>query len=330
MIAVDLGGAAIDGLRDAVGISACYYALAGVGLNLQFGFAGLMNFGHVASALVGAYGTAISVSQGLPLWAGVIVGVLAGIVLGLLLGIPTLRLRADYLAIVTISVAEILRVVANSTRLRDITGGPQGIIGVASDWTSINPIPEGRYGFGAWSFNQNDLWTMLLGWTLVVLACLFVWRLARSPWGRTLKAIREDEEAARALGKNVFVMKLQALSLGSMFGAMAGIISTLDGGFVQPGQFLSQVTFNWYLVVILGGLGTVLGAPVGAVVYWFLISLFNSVLTQLIGNDSYWFIDSTDTGAIRFVVVGVSIILLLAFRPQGLLGDKHEAVVRDH
>jgi neutral amino acid transport system permease protein len=330
VIAIDLGGAAVDGLRDAVGITACWYALASIGLNIQFGYAGLMNFGHVASALVGAYGTAISVDQGLPLWVGVLVGVLAGLVLGLLLGIPTLRLRADYLAIVTISVAEILRVVVNSARLDDITGGPNGINRIAEDWKAINPIPEGRYGWGSWSFNQNDLWTMILGWTLVVLGCVLVWRLARSPWGRTLKAIREDEEAARSLGKNVFAAKLQALALGSVFGALAGVILALDGGFVQPGFFLSQVTFNWYLVAILGGLGTVLGAPVGAIVYWFVISVFNSILTQAIGNDRIWFIDATDTGAIRYVIVGVAVILLLTFRPQGLLGDKKEALVRDH
>ncbi len=329
MIALNLGSAVVDGLRDAVGISACYYALAAIGLNVQFGFAGLMNFGHVASALVGAYGVSISVDQGLPLWLGIIIGVLAGLILGLLLGIPTLRLRADYLAIVTIAAAEILRVVVNSARLQDITGGPIGITGVSESFKSINPIPRGRYGFGAWSFNQNDVWTMIVGWTLVVLACVIVWRLARSPWGRTLKAIREDEDAARSLGKNVFAMKLQALALGSVFGAMAGIITVFDGGFVKPEFFVSQVTFNWYLVVILGGIGTVLGAPVGAVVYWFVISLFNSVLTQLIGNETYGFIDSTDTGAIRYIVVGIAVILLLVYRPQGLLGDKHEALVRD-
>jgi branched-chain amino acid transport system permease protein len=269
------------------------------------------------------------VNEGLPLWLGVIIGIAAGLLLGLVLGIPTLRLRADYLAIVTISVAEILRVVVNSARLQDITGGPIGITDVSESFKSINPIPSGRYGVGAWSFNQNDLWTMIVGWTLVVLACVVVWRLARSPWGRTLKAIREDEEAARSLGKNVFVAKLQALALGSVFGALAGVITVFDGGFVKPDFFLSQVTFNWYLVVILGGLGTVLGPVVGSVVYWFVISLFNSVLTQAIGNSSFGFIDSTDTGAIRYVVVGVAVILLLVFRPQGLLGDKHEALVRD-
>jgi len=130
MLAVNLGAAAVDGLRDMVGISCCVYALASIGLNIQFGFAGLLNFGHIGSALVGAYGTAIMVNNGHPLWLAAIVGLIAAIVLGLLLGLPTLRLRADYLAIATISVAEILRVLANSVRLQDVTGGPIGISGV--------------------------------------------------------------------------------------------------------------------------------------------------------------------------------------------------------
>jgi neutral amino acid transport system permease protein len=325
MLAVNVGAAAVDGLRDMVGISACVYALAAIGLNLQFGFAGLLNFGHVASGLVGAYGAAIMVDNGFPLWLGVIVGITAAVVLGLLLGLPTLRLRADYLAIATISVAEILRVLTNSVRLQGLTGGPIGISGVAADFYAINPIPRGRYGWGSFSFNHNTLWTMVVGWTLVVLASLMVWGLSRSPWGRLLKAVREDEEAARALGKNVFALKLQAFVLGSAIGGLAGIVFALRGGYVNPSFFIAQTTFNWYLVVILGGVATVLGPPVGAMLYWFVISTLNSLLTQAIGSDGWWFIAPTETGAVRFVLVGVTIVLLLVFRPQGLFGDRAEA-----
>jgi branched-chain amino acid transport system permease protein len=270
---------------------------------------------------------AISVDQGLPLWLGVLIGVLAAAVFGILLGLPTLRLRADYLAIATISAAEILRVVVNSARLQDLTGGPIGITGVADEFFSINPIPPGRYGWGSFSFNQNTLWTMSVGWTLVVLFSVMVWGLVRSPWGRLLKAVREDEEAARALGKNVFKLKLQAFALGSLIGGVAGILFTFDGGFVKPDFFVAQTTFNWYLVVILGGVATVLGPPVGAMVYWFVISLFNSLLTQAIGNDGWWIIEPTDTGAVRYVLVGIAIVLLLVFRPQGIFGDKAEAMI---
>jgi branched-chain amino acid transport system permease protein len=329
ILGIDVGAAVVDGLRDAIAVPACVYALASVGLNIQFGYAGLLNFGHVASGLVGAYGAAITVDRGGPLWVGVIIGILAAGLLGLLLGLPTLRLRADYLAIATISVAEILRVVTNSARVQSITGGPIGITGVAEDFYAINPIPRGRYGWGSFSYNQNTLWAMLVGWTLVALACLLVWRLSRSPWGRLLKAVREDEEASRALGKNVFGMKLQAFVLGSVIGGVAGIIFCFDGGFVKPDFFVAQTTFNWYLVVILGGVATVLGPPVGAIVFWFVISLFNSLLSQLIG-DGWWVISSTDAGAVRYVLVGLAIVLLLVFRPQGLLGNKDEALIGDH
>jgi neutral amino acid transport system permease protein len=324
-MAVDVGAAVVDGLRDAVGVPAVVYALAAIGLNIQFGYAGLLNFGHVASAMVGAYGAAITVDRGGPLWLGVIIGVVAAGLLGLLLGLPTLRLRADYLAIATISAAEILRVVINSVRLQDLTGGPIGITGVADDFFAINPIPPGRYGWGAWSYNQNTLWTMVVGWTLVVLASLLVRSLARSPWGRLLRAVREDEDATRSLGKNVFALKLQAFTLGSVIGGVAGIIFSFDGGFVKPDFFVAQTTFNWYLVVILGGVATVIGPPLGAIIYWFVVSLFNSLLTQVIGADGWWFISPTDTGAVRFVVVGVTIVLLLVFRPQGIFGDAAEA-----
>ncbi|HMU79125.1 MAG TPA: branched-chain amino acid ABC transporter permease [Microthrixaceae bacterium] len=323
---MNLGAALVDGLRDMVAVPSVVYALGAIGLNIQFGFAGLLNFGSVASGLVGAYGASIAVDQGLPLWVGVIIGLAAAALLGLLLGLPTLRLRADYLAIATISAAEIIRVIVNSARLQDVTGGPIGLTGGADDFFAVNPIPEGRYGWGSFSFNQNTLWTILVGWTIVIVLCLFVWGLARSPWGRLLKAVREDEDAARSLGKNVFKLKLQAFVLGSVIGGIAGIIFMFDGGFVKPDFFVSQTTFNWYLVVILGGVATVLGPPVGAIVYWFVISVLNSVLTQVIG-DGWWIFDTTDTGAIRYVLVGLTIVLLLVFRPQGLLGDKDEAVI---
>jgi len=323
---MNLGAALVDGLRDMVAVPSVVYALGAIGLNIQFGFAGLLNFGSVASGLVGAYGASIAVDQGLPLWVGVIIGLAAAALLGLLLGLPTLRLRADYLAIATISAAEIIRVIVNSARLQDVTGGPIGLTGGADDFFAVNPIPEGRYGWGSFSFNQNTLWTILVGWTIVIVLCLFVWGLARSPWGRLLKAVREDEDAARSLGKNVFKLKLQAFVLGSVIGGIAGIIFMFDGGFVKPDFFVSQTTFNWYLVVILGGVATVLGPPVGAIVYWFVISVLNSVLTQVIG-DGWWIFDTTDTGAIRYVLVGLTIVLLLVFRPQGLLGDKDKAVI---
>lgn len=330
MLALAFSSSLVDGLRDMVSVPACIYALAAVGLNVQFGFAGLLNFGHVGSAIVGAYGAAIAVNNGLSLWVGIPIGMAAAALLGLLLGLPTLRLRADYLAIATIAAAEILRVVVNSRKLQRVTGGPIGITGVADDFYAVNPIPQGRYGFGSWSFNQNTLWTMVCGWTLVALASLLVWRLTRSPWGRLLKAVREDEDAARSLGKNVFAAKLQALVLGSVIAGVAGVLFCLDGGFVKPDFFVAQVTFNWFVIVILGGMATIFGPAVGSMVYWFVISVFNSLLTQALGKNGWWILDSTDAGAIRYVLVGIATILLLVYRPQGLLGDRREALIDDH
>ena len=128
---MDFGTVFTDGLRAALGVNAAAYALAAIGLNLQYGFTGLLNFGQVGFALVGAYGTAIAVDGGAPLWLGLLAGIGAAIALGLVLGIPTLRLRADYLAIVTISAAEILRISAVSTQLEGFTGGSFGIGGFA-------------------------------------------------------------------------------------------------------------------------------------------------------------------------------------------------------
>lgn len=329
ILAIDLGSILMDGLRAAVGVQAVYYALAAVGLNLQFGFAGLLNFGSVASALVGAYTAAITVDSGGSIWLGIILGMLGAGLLGLLMGLPTLRLRADYLAIATISVAEILRVVTNSGRTQSITGGPIGLKGVATGFYAVNPIPEGRYGWGSFSFNHRTLFLMLVGWTLVALACWLVWMLTRSPWGRLLRAVREDEEATRALGKNVFGMKLQAFVIGSVIGGLAGMVFAFEGSAVNPTFFVAQTTFNWYLVVILGGVATIFGPPLGAIVYWFVISMINALLIQLIGPDGWWIIDSTDTGAVRYVIVGIAIVLLLVFRPQGLLGNKEEAMIGD-
>src|SRR5260221_7732826 len=152
-----------DAIRAGLGINAAVYALAAVGLNLQYGYTGLWNFGQAGFLLAGAYGTAIAVnSWGLWLGWAVLVSIGAAIVLGLLLGIPTLRLRADYLAIVTISAAEILRIVVNSTSVQSVTGGPQGIKGFANSFFDHNPIPNGRYGIGSITFTHRDLWVMLV------------------------------------------------------------------------------------------------------------------------------------------------------------------------
>src|SRR5437870_2048734 len=172
---MDWSGIFSDATRTGLGINAAVYALAAIGLNLQYGYTGLWNFGQAGFLLVGAYGTAIAVhSWGFGLGWAVLVGVAASVALGLVLGLPTLRLRADYLAIVTISAAEILRIVVNSTSVQSVTGGPQGIPRFANSFYDNNPIARGRYGIGAVTFSHRDLWVMSVTWTLVGLASVLV------------------------------------------------------------------------------------------------------------------------------------------------------------
>src|SRR5690606_26552816 len=139
------------------------------------------------------------------------------IILGLLIGIPTLRLRADYLAIVTIAVAEIVRLVVRSVAARKAFGGTDGLQGFAAPFQRIGInlglTPGKQYGWWAFKFSGRDLWVLIVGWSLALLLGALVWALMRSPWGRVLKAIREDEDAVRSLGKNVYGYKMQALIL---------------------------------------------------------------------------------------------------------------------
>ena len=322
-----------DGLRSGLGVNAAVYALAAVGLNLQYGFTGLWNFGQAGFLLVGGYGTAIAVhSWGFGLGWGVLVGVAAAVLLGLVLGLPTLRLRADYLAIVTISAAEILRIVVNSTSVQSVTGGPQGIKGFANSFFEHNPIPNGRYGIGAVTFTHRDLWVILVTWVIVALASLLVWLLVHSPWGRVVRAIREDEDAVRALGKNVFAYKMQSLVIGGALGGLAGIMLVIDRQFVEPNAFQSAITFFAYAALILGGTARIFGPILGAIVFWFLVEGTQSFLSQAVSHNFLGVsnvLTPTQVGPIRFVVVGLLIMLLVMFRPQGFLGSRTEVMLGD-
>jgi branched-chain amino acid transport system permease protein len=318
----------IDAGRAAIGVPAAAYALSSIGLNLQFGFTGLLNFGHVAFMLTGAYGMAITVDLGGSLWLGVPIGVAAAVVLGLLLGFPTLRLRADYLAIVTIAAGEILRLLARSSFAEPLTNGVFGIQAFANGFYDLNPIPDGLYGIGRFRFDERTVWVLIAGWGLVLLATLFIRRLTRSPWGRVIRAIREDEDAARALGKNVFSYKLQSLMIGGGIGALAGMILAINQQNVAPDDWLPLLTFYAFTIVILGGPGTLWGPVVGSVIFWFLFELLDGFMSAAV--DEGWFGDllsATDVGPIRFALLGVGLALLMVFRPQGVFGKREETLI---
>lgn len=309
---------------------AAVYALAAIGLNMHFGYTGLLNFGQVGFMLVGAYGVAVTVAGfGGPLWLGALVGLASAVVLALILGLPTLRLRADYLAIATIAGAEVLRYIYRSTWAEPVTNGVFGLRGFAGQFYALNPIPAGTYGFGRVVFSNHDLWIMAVGWGLVALATVLVYLLIHSPWGRVLRSIREDEDAARSLGKNIFGYKMQSLVLGGVLGALGGMLLAINFGSAHPDTYIPIVTFYLYTMLILGGAGRVLGPVLGSVVFWFILSLADGALRQAVGSGVIppSVLAGADVGAVRFALVGLGLVLLMAFRPSGILGNRREMML---
>ncbi|AYY12890.1 branched-chain amino acid ABC transporter permease [Actinobacteria bacterium YIM 96077] len=327
---MDIWVALTDGLRGAFGPQAAAYALLAIGLNVHFGFTGLLNFGQVGFMLVGAYGVAVTtVTLNGPLWLGVLVGLGASIVLALLVGIPTLRLRTDYFAITTIAVAEVLRLIVRSGPARDVTGGPFGLQSTGPSFQDINPIPTGSYGIGPVSYPHGQLWSLIVTWGIAFLATFVVIMLMRSPWGRVIKSIREDEEVARSLGKNVFSYKLQSLMIGGAIGALGGIMFTLSSQTANPDTYDPRVTFFAYTILILGGAASKYGPLLGAVLFWFLYSSVSSALREAAGADLLpdFMAEGGGSGATIMTLIGVTLVLLMVFRPQGLLGNKKEMVL---
>ena len=339
----------VAALRASVGPVAVAYALAGLGLNLQFGYAGLWNYGHVVAVAAGAYGAAIPMEAGATfvggvtadgemflisvrfptLVVGVLCGVAAALVVSLFLGVAALRLRLDYLAIATIAFGEIFRQVVRSNWAEPITGGVFGIQQFANDFFDLNPIPinEDRYGWGDFSYDYRSLWLMIVGWTLIAIGVLLMYLLVHSPWGRAVRATREDEQVARSLGKNVFFIRLQSFMIGSVFGAFAGVLLAFANN-VNPDFYNLILTFWVYTALLIGGLGRVLGPVAGAVVFWFLFQWFEGFMRSSIQEGWYGnFLQDTDTGPFRFMLLGLILMLLVVFRPQGFFGDKEEALL---
>ncbi|MDX2025544.1 branched-chain amino acid ABC transporter permease [Microcella sp.] len=300
------------------------YALAALGLAIHFGFTGLLNFGQAGFMMLGAYGFAIAtLTFGWPVWAAILMGVGASIVFALILGIPTLRLRADYLAIVTIAAAEIIRLLFTTNTFESVTGSADGLQGYKGGFEALNPIPPGTYGFGPWVYNEYDWWVRIFGWGLVAIAAFITWRLFKSPWGRVIKGIREDEDAVRALGKNVYFYKMQSLVIGGVFGALAGMIFILPRA-VVPSNYQTSLTFFIYAILLLGGAATVFGPIVGSVIFWVLLSFFSGFIARAVEVGWLPFLSNVQAGQLRFILVGIAIMLIVIYRPQGIFGNKKE------
>ncbi|MBD1851297.1 branched-chain amino acid ABC transporter permease [Leptolyngbya sp. FACHB-711] len=423
-------------------IFAAVFAVFSLGLNLQWGYTGLINFGHVAFMTIGAYTTVLLTLQGVPLWVATLAGAAIAALLGLLIGFSTLRLRTDYLAIVTIGVSELIRLVAVNEDW--LTRGTFGIQRFALPLAGVNPslpvrvlmvavfggvialsywqgwkwlrqqlksIPQSAlvntsiaalgyvtslalllYGSGiiarqlkfsnalppiilgigllvglaaiialyvwlakkmsdrfpAWTSGLTIVMTGILAglglwassyairslydyssnppknglmFVSVLIVALLYWaleRLARSPWGRILKAIREDEEVAKALGKNVFWYKLQSLMIGGAIAGISGAMYAWQLTTVYPDNFQPIVTFNAWTMVVLGGAGSNAGAILGAAIFWAYQTVTRFILEDIVP------LDDARLGAFRVMLIGLLLMVLMIWRPQGILGKKEE------
>ncbi|MFZ8821852.1 MAG: branched-chain amino acid ABC transporter permease [Ilumatobacteraceae bacterium] len=326
-------GAIIQNLfRGFIGEPFIYFSLAAMGLNMHYGYTGLLNFGQAVFMAAGAYGLSMAVvTLGLNFWWGLLLGiVIFPLLLALIMGVPTLRLRADYLAIVTIAASEMFRIIARSPSLDRWTGSSDGLTAFANRFYDFNPFDkQKRYFFGL--FIGNQMWVVLIGWIVLSIVTLIVWMTMRSPWGRVLRAIREDEDAARSLGKNAYWFKMQSLMIGGMFGALGGMFRAIGTQSAQPQNFITDVTFFAWVALILGGAAKVGGPIAGAAILYGILNFTDVLLRQLVEN-GYMpeaIMDGTQVGQVRFMMIGLGLILLAIYRPQGIFGTKEEMALDD-
>ena len=286
-----------------IALTAGIYAIFALGLNLQWGYAGLLNFGHVAFMAMGAYATVLLSMNGIPLLLAVLAGMILAGAAGAFLGMATLRLREDYLAIVTIGFSEILRfVLLNRSSL---TRGSFGLFGYSRPFEDL---------VGIMDYNL-----FLAGLVIAVLLLVYALleALARSPWGRVLKSIRDDEAAAISLGKNAFSYKVQALALGSAIAALSGSLLAFYLQYINPGNFQPIETFYAWIMVILGGSGNNRGTILGGLILWGFFSTTRFM-------EGYLSLSPSASSGARMVLIGLILIGLMLFRPQGLLGREEE------
>ncbi len=320
-----------QGLQQGLGPAAVVYCLAAIGLNVHFGYTGLLNFGQAGFMAVAAYGLASLVATwGMPFWLGIVVGLAASVVLALLLGVPTLRLRADYLAIVTIAAAEIIRQTVGSVSLLDYFGGQDGLQQFVGTFQDMNPFTKSM-SIGITSWRPYDFWVLTVGWVVVAVCCAVVYLLMKSPWGRVLKAIREDEDAVRSLGKNVYWYKMQSLVIGGVFGALAGFMSALQHSSINPSLFATDTTFFAYTILLVGGAARVFGPVVGAVIFWFLISFLDLFFDEATTGSNplipAFIMTHQQASLMRLIFLGLALMLLMIYRPQGIFGDRRELAI---
>jgi ABC-type branched-subunit amino acid transport system permease subunit len=311
-----------------VGVTAGIYAVFALGLQVEFGLAGLLNFGHIASMALSAYTMAILVVKfGVNLVAASAAAIAVAVLGSLILGFTAVRLRSDYFAIVTIAFSEIVRYVALNQQ--SWTGGDQGTTALAgvgqaayynTQWDAlilhVRDLLRATVGEGA---ATRDVAMLLIVWLVGLVLLGLTWRASRSPWGRALRSIRDDEDAAEALGKATFRLKLQALAVGSAIAGVAGLLYAFQFSFFSPQDFEPLTTFFAYTIILLGGTGRIWAVPIGAAVFGFLYAG-----TRFFDFPPFSLMDSADRAYVRLIIIGLVLIGLMYFRPQGLLGRREE------
>jgi len=299
---------------------ALLYVLLALGLNIVVGFAGLLDLGYIAFYAVGAYAYALLASPHfglhLPFWAILPIGAATAALFGVLLGAPTLKLRGDYLAIVTLGFGEIVRIFLNNlSQPVNITRGPQGIAGIDPVRIGGIDFSRGDSLFGIAFSGPMKYYYLLLA---VMLAIILVnVRLQNSRIGRAWEAIREDETAARAMGIDTTLLKLLAFALGASFGGVAGGMFAAIQGFISPESFVLVESVMVVSMVVLGGMGNIAGVILGAV----LLSFVPEILRWTVEPAQHALFGRMliEPEVIRMLIFGLALVLVMLFRPAGLL-----------
>ncbi|MBA2240623.1 MAG: branched-chain amino acid ABC transporter permease [Solirubrobacterales bacterium] len=300
-----------------VGVIAGTFTIFALGLQLNVGFTGIFNFGQAGFMAIGAYSMAILVTEeGVNFWLSLPIAIAITMVFGLIVGLPSLRLRTDYLAIATLAASEAIRL--TTLNARELTNGSQGIFGFDTEFDDLSESIESLLISVGWSDPETLFPLFMIVWIVALLLTFGLWRLQKTPWGRVLRALREDEDAARALGKNAFAYKLQSLVMASALGAIAGFFLALNLKFVVPDEFLPNFTFIGFAILILGGLANYWGVAVGAIIFQ---TIFEGLRFLELP------ITEVQVSALRYILLGLVLIGLMAFRPQGLFGKREEMVL---
>ena len=284
-----------------------------LGLNVQWGQTGLFNVGVAGFVAIGAYASALLTTPpsdgrlggfGLQIAVGWIGAIAAAGGASAAVGALTLRLRADYLAITTFGVAVVVQLVALNAKA--LTGGAFGVAFTPRPFESFASTPA-----------LYDLMNLALVAAVTLTIFVALERLARSPWGRVLRAIREDERAAMALGKSPARYRLQAFALGGALMGLAGAMEAHFIGFIAPENYLSALTFQVWAMLIVGGSGNNLGALLGAALVWGLSTLSGLVISDVVPAP-----DQARAAALRLVAIGILLSAMIVLRPRGLIGER--------